>query len=306
MKRPRIKWTLEMLQEEALTYNSRIEFQRRNNAAYQAAYKRKVLDSICSHMTAKYIYWTKDMLQTEALKYTTRSQFQKSNYAAYQAALSRKILDDICEHMEPQHIYWTDDEIRECAMKYNTRSEFKNNHASAYSTACNRGIISDICKSMVDILTYWTDDMLRECAAKYITLSEFRKNEGSAYATACRRGIINEITNHVIRGNTGFNKEKSGILYYIKFESVLDIPIYKIGITNASTKCRINSMRVCDGYATKILKEFYFENGKECYDVEQLYHKEYKEYRYYGDNVMKNGNTELYVKDVLGLDNDYI
>ena len=44
--------------------------------------------------------------------------------------------------------------------------------------------------------------------------------------------------------------------------------------------------------------------GQECYDKEQEIIKEYSEYKYSGDNLLKNGNSELFSKDILLLDSD--
>ena len=54
----------------------------------------------------------------------------------------------------------------------------------------------------------------------------------------------------------------------------------------------------------KIIKVWKFANGQECYDKEQEIIKEYSEYKYSGDNLLKNGNSELFSKDILLLDSD--
>lgn len=50
---PKIKWTYEKLQETALLYHTRKEFKLAAHSAYVTAVKRKILDTICSHMSAK-------------------------------------------------------------------------------------------------------------------------------------------------------------------------------------------------------------------------------------------------------------
>ena len=47
---PRYVWTTEMLEQEALEYQTRTEFARKSYGAYSAARKRKLLDQICKHM----------------------------------------------------------------------------------------------------------------------------------------------------------------------------------------------------------------------------------------------------------------
>ena len=96
----------------------------------------------------------------------------------------------------------------------------------------------------------------------------------------------------------GFKVTKPGILYYL---SVLGGTAYKIGITNYSVEKRFNKD---DMDIIKIIKVWKFANGQECYDKEQEIIKEYSEYLYSGDNLLKNGNSELFSKDILLLDSD--
>lgn len=99
----------------------------------------------------------------------------------------------------------------------------------------------------------------------------------------------------------GFNPSKPGSLYYIKFESNDTLPLYKIGVTNSENVLdRIKTMRVYKGFTHTVLKTIQFDTGFEARELEQLLHKEYAEHRYYGDPIMINGNTELFVKDVMG------
>jgi hypothetical protein len=102
INRPNGYWTLNTLQIEALKCATRTEFQRGALAAYNAAYRQKLLDALCSHMVElqkRHGYWTHETLQIEALKYTTRSEFPKRNGSAYGAAGRMNLPDAICGHM---------------------------------------------------------------------------------------------------------------------------------------------------------------------------------------------------------------
>lgn len=46
----RFYWTEDILREEALKYNTRIEFHKCNDKAYRASIKMGILDEICEHM----------------------------------------------------------------------------------------------------------------------------------------------------------------------------------------------------------------------------------------------------------------
>lgn len=94
-----------MLQAEALKFNTRLEFAKNSNNAYQIAHERSILDKICAHMVSNTIYWTNEMLTEEALKFETRGEFRKKSPSAYTIAITRNILDLICAHMIFVHVH---------------------------------------------------------------------------------------------------------------------------------------------------------------------------------------------------------
>lgn len=94
----------------------------------------------------------------------------------------------------------------------------------------------------------------------------------------------------------GFTVTKPGILYYLAIDNGT---AYKIGITNNSVSTRFNSEELS---TIKIIKEWYFEDGYECYQQEQRILKQYKDFKYQGPSLLSNGNTELFSKDILMLD----
>jgi hypothetical protein len=152
------KWTLEKLQEEALKYKTKTEFQRCSKSATNAAYKLKVMDLICSHMPKDAdrsgeehpnFKWPLEKLHQEALKYGSRMEFQKNSDNAYQAAFKRKVLDSICSHMsESATSPWTNEELLVEALLYETRNEFFKNSLGAYKASIRRGILDQICSHM--------------------------------------------------------------------------------------------------------------------------------------------------------------
>lgn len=144
----KIKWTLNLLQAEALKYHTRGEFRKKSNNAYQTARNRSMLDIICSHMTPLRKKWTQSELYQEALKYNTRNEFYKTSSGAYQTANKKGILNNICEHMTYDY-KWTDEELRQEAFKYNTRNEFKKSNPNAYQTTLKRKLLDTFCQHML-------------------------------------------------------------------------------------------------------------------------------------------------------------
>ena len=198
---PRVKWTNEMVREEALKYNSRVEFCKANNTAYQAALKRGIIDEVCQHMEVRRMQWTDELLRDEALKYNSRSEFHKASASAYTAAARRGIIDELCQHMANplMQTKWTDELLREEALKYNSRTEFSKANASAYIVALKRGIIDEVCQHMEVYRKQvkWTEELLRDEALKYNSRSEFGKANGTAYHAAHSQGIIDEVCQHM-------------------------------------------------------------------------------------------------------------
>ncbi len=95
-----LKWSNAKIQEEALKFNTRGDFQKYSVKIYRAAKTRGILKQVCSHMKMVRTYWTNDMLRQEAIKYGSRSQFALNNSSAYVLAKNRNILDEICSHMQ--------------------------------------------------------------------------------------------------------------------------------------------------------------------------------------------------------------
>lgn len=98
---------------------------------------------------------------------------------------------------------------------------------------------------------------------------------------------------------TGFNYSKPAWLYYLKINQDSEPSLYKIGITNKSVNERFHAQ---DLSKIEVVETVQFESGREAFDLEQLYLKEYQNFAYHGPDVLESGNTELFTCDVLGLD----
>ena len=96
----------------------------------------------------------------------------------------------------------------------------------------------------------------------------------------------------------GFDDNKSGYLYYLRVQ-VGDIVAYKIGITNKSVKERYSKAEI---KTFTLLNLSYFEKGFDCRMMESKILKMFKQYKYIGDPLLVKGNTELFNKDIFGLD----
>ena len=101
---------------------------------------------------------------------------------------------------------------------------------------------------------------------------------------------------------SGFNPEKPAIVYYLRVSRDGEPPLYKIGITNRTVRQRYY-------YETRgitVLRTWEYLLGSLALDHEHRVLKAHKKHRYKGRRVFNHiGNTELFTKDVLGLDDDY-
>lgn len=100
----------------------------------------------------------------------------------------------------------------------------------------------------------------------------------------------------------GFKPNLPAILYYLRVETYNRI-CWKIGITNLTVQDRFSNS---DLELITEIRIIHYDNGQDAYDEEQRILKLYKEHQYLGDPLLNSGgNTELFTKDVLGLDLEY-
>lgn len=299
-----IRWTTDKIMLEAKKYSTKIAFKKGNNKAYQAAC-RYGIDIFCHHMDNSKLKLSDEKLKEIALKYSTLTEFRKNDNKAYNYAYTKGILKPITTHMISGGFKKSNKELHDIALKYTERNKFAKGNPREYSAATYRNILDEICSHMVDGKIKYTDNKLKEIALLYKTKIEFMQKNYNAYNSAWHRGILNNICEHMTSSGYGYNIKSSAILYYIKLESIFDTPIYKIGVTNKRTEDRIKSMQINKNFNASILKEIYFENGNEAIALEKLLHKEFKEFQYTGEKIMKTGNKELFTKNVLkGFFND--
>ena len=67
-----IKWTYDMIKNEASKYSSKNEFKKNSNRAYQAALRNNIMDDLFENVN---ITWDEDLVRNESLKYKTKNEF---------------------------------------------------------------------------------------------------------------------------------------------------------------------------------------------------------------------------------------
>ena len=147
LPKPAGYWNFELIQAEALKYETRIAFQK-GSSAYQAALRLGIMEQVCAHMKPVRQSWTPELIQAEALKYQTRSAFGKGSGGAYTAAWRLGILEQVCSHMQAVLQSWTPERIQAEALKYETRTAFAKGSKGAYAAASRLGILEQVCSHM--------------------------------------------------------------------------------------------------------------------------------------------------------------
>jgi len=96
----------------------------------------------------------------------------------------------------------------------------------------------------------------------------------------------------------GFQDYLPAILYYLRIEHN-NQTAYKIGITNRTVFQRYNAV---DLAKITVLSKVHYNQGIIAREEERRILKEFKQYKWKGPNLLRSGNTELFDRDVLELD----
>lgn len=149
-------------------------------------------------------------------------------------------------------------------------------------------------------------DQVREIHPGYSVIGEylgcFRKVE-----VLCDKGhTFKSRANDLISGSgcslcrtSGYKDNLPGILYYIRIDHEGEV-FYKIGITNLSLNKRFS---LPERSKIKVLMQEVYDNGLFARLAEKQILHSFNEFLVRGVNVFKKGNTEIFNKDVLCLDN---
>jgi len=225
------KWTKELIQQEALKYQTKIDFLKGSKRAYYVAVYHKILDDVCSHMTPVRKTWDSESIRLEALKYTSRKSFGDGSSSAYGAARRLNILDDVCSHMPVLQTKWTLQSLIDIAKKYTTRGEFNKHEPNAYHTAKDWKVLHIVCSHMPEAFVWSVEGLFCE-AKKYGKRSDFFKNAKGAYCAAYDRGILDTVCGHMQKVKTGYNKNKPAHLYVLLLKSK-NTRYVGFGVTNS-------------------------------------------------------------------------
>lgn len=117
--------------------------------------------------------------------------------------------------------------------------------------------------------------------------------------------ILRKRIKDIVYPEENYYYDRPASVYYLKI-LYKDLILYKIGYTSKSIKERINSLEFPEGCRVTVLQELKCSLALYAIIIEQLLHKEFRNYVYKGTWILKNGNgnTEIYSKDVLLLETE--
>ena len=174
---------------EAKKYNSRREFKKGCQSAYQVARKNGWLDTYTWFTEKKKPsgYWTYETCFQEAKKYNSKTEFEKGCSSAYQVARKNGWLDIYIWFEEKQKPsgYWNYETCFQEAKKYNSRGEFEKGCQRAYYVARQNGWLDTYTWfSVSKTAKKWNEQTCYQEAQKYNSRKEFQKGCSGAYEVA--------------------------------------------------------------------------------------------------------------------------
>lgn len=157
--------------------------------------------------------------------------------------------------------------------------------------------------------TFTTPDFIAKATTIHKGLYSYERstyvhNAQQLTITCTTHGDFKQTPNNHLTGSgcpscalPGFKPHLPGMLYYFKITDGVNTA-WKVGITNNS---------IADRYSLNERKRMsnilsiWYEDGDKCRKEERRILNEYKQHKYSGPDLLKDGNTELFNKDILNL-----
>lgn len=242
MRKSKNYWTKELCYEAALKYETKRDFKKYNNSAYQACIKLGVLNDVTKHMKLLRVpngYWTKDRCHEVALKYSGRWQFQRLAGNVYLAAFKLGVIDDICEHMDSKvslldrlvYVFEFDDNSAYIGLTNDIEQRLVEHKTNSNSAIRNKLQKSNyVLKQLTD---YVPKDQASQLEKKYI--DQYIKNgweilnqaKGGSLGGGSKKWSLKKIQilikSEGIENANQLCKKYSGAVNYLKRKKLLDV-----------------------------------------------------------------------------------
>ncbi len=309
-KRPKGYWTKERCHERALKYTNRTEFARGpDSAAYDYAKRQGWTDDICGHMKMKRVpigHWDikENVLEVARSCSTVAEFFTAKGGGPYNAAVRNGWRDECWEGLTRKQVpagYWTETRIRDAAGQCDNPTEFKKRFPGAAKIAMTEGYWEELTLDMPErkkaIKFWWTYERCAEEVKLYPTRQAMQEGSPSAFNAITNNGWIELFTEMDYRPHA-----EPLHAYYIRIDHLEQGPIYKLGITRYEDVLQ-RFQHTEDRQMMTVIKTWSFASSALCRSFEDTLLKTYEHASYEGPDILKSGgNTELFVRDILGLD----
>lgn len=198
-KKHRIVWDYEKCKEEASKYNTRTEFERGCEAAYNYARKNGWMDEFIPALQKPNGYWKdRDNIINAYNSCKDYTEFRTKYDQAYYWALKFGILEELGHKTQNKKNTWSNKEaVYNVAMKCNSKSEFIKRFKGAYNASIRNGYYSEL---MVDVFGkhtkrgYWkVKENIVMVAKECKDLIDLRKKYPGAYSSAYRNGWLDDL-----------------------------------------------------------------------------------------------------------------
>ncbi len=276
------------------------DLRENDKVAYNAAIRMGVQEEAFKGLENGREKWTLATTRAAAAPFPSQQQFKRALPGAFKAAIKNGWLNEICAHMIYDVEHWTVEKAKARVLErdYATRNEVKENDPRLYDAVYSHGWADDVFGHIPISFQLWTLEKVLEAAEPFETIRDFRDACPKAYDAAVTNKWLKHIRQRLKRGSTGFNPDKAGIVYYIRIEHVVYGRLYKVGVTNYTVADRFEGERL----NLKEIKVWRFDDGEDALKMERQLLSDHKADKFDGDKVLRNGNTELFPRDVLGLD----
>ncbi|NOE32496.1 hypothetical protein [Ruegeria sp. HKCCD7318] len=266
---------------------------------------KKVSATKLAQHAAKGPKWSDAELIKSAKPFMNPKAWKDANPNFYRQAMDRGLLPRATAHMTDKLMVWTEESIWEAVAVCDTNRDFREEFPSAYNAARDMGILDEINASLEKHGRYteWSREKILASIEGFDTITDWYHAHSGARKAAERLGMVEEIRDIIGVASAGFDPESPGQLYYVKVQT--DVPgefVYKIGITVFDNLYRRFQG---DMWRVTVLKTWAFDRIADAKDRETMVKETFKEFAYTGPKFMSNwGETEMFYKDVLGLDRE--
>lgn len=305
MQNPK-KHSKEAIIEVAKKYTTKSEFKKNAGGHFQSAKRQNIFEEVTSNMISPVKttgYWKNyENCKKEALKHSKIVDLQNGCGGCYKSILDNG-WTELYEHMETiqrPHGYWQNYENCKCAVEEcETLADLYEKYPACPPNIYKYGfsqLLENLERGCVPRGFWRNYENCKETALQFTKLTDLIDRYPRCYSSILDNDWP-ELFEHIDESLYGFQKDKPAILYYLKIEHRIGT-FFKIGITN-----RTIEQRFCNDDLNNItiLKTINFDRGIDCKQKEKSILTMHENHRYKGgDSILKNGNTELFTKDVMG------